>query len=79
MKQHKWDIIVGSLFYSLPLWLMLIPILIINFGKNGISNDIFALALVSMAAVWGIGFNLMRNNHLESEIEELKKKLNENK
>ena len=70
---------MGGLFYSLPLWLLLIPILIINFDKNGISNDIFALALVSMAATWGIGFNLMRNNHLESEIEKLKKKLNENK
>ena len=76
---NKWDILMGGLFYSLPLWLMLIPILIINFDKNGISNDIFALALVSMAATWGIGFNLMRNNHLESEIEKLKKKLNENK
>lgn len=76
---NKWDIIIGSLFYALPLWLMLIPILIIRFNENGISNDIFALALVSMAAVWGIGFNLMRNNHLEEEIEELKKKLNENK
>ena len=76
---NKWDMILGSLFYSLPLWLMLIPILIINFDKNGISNDIFALALVSMTAVWGIGVNLMRNEHLESEIEELKKKLNENK
>lgn len=76
---NKWDMILGSLFYSLPLWLMLIPILIINFDKNGISNDIFALALVSMTAVWGIGVNLMRNDHLESEIEELKKKLNENK
>ena len=76
---NKWEIIVGSLFYALPLWLMLIPILIIRFNENGISNDIFALALVSMASVWGIGFNLMRNNHLEEEIEELKKKLNENK
>ena len=76
---NKWDMILGSLFYSLPLWLMLIPILIINFDKNGISNDIFALALVSMTAVWGIGVNLMRNEHLESEIEKLKKKLNENK
>lgn len=76
---NKWDIIIGSLFYALPLWLMLIPILIIRFNENGISNDIFALALVSMAAVWGIGFNLMRNNHLEEEVEELKKKLNENK
>ena len=72
---NKWEIIVGSLFYALPFWSMLIPILIFNFDKN----DIFALALVSMAAVWGIGFNLMRNNHLEEEIEQLKKKLNENK
>ena len=71
--------ILGSLFYALPLWLMLIPILIIRFNENGISNDIFALALVSMAAVWGIGCNLMRINHLENEIEHLKKKLNENK
>lgn len=76
---NKWDILFGSLFYALPLWLMLIPILIINFDKNGISNDIFILALVSMSVVWGIGFNLMRINHLEEEIEELKKKLNENK
>ena len=76
---NKWDMILGSLFYALPLWIMLIPILIIRFNENGISNDIFALALVSMAAVWGIGFNLMRINHLEEEIEELKKKLNENK
>ena len=76
---NKWEIIVGGLFYALPLWLMLIPILIIRFNENGISNDIFALALVSMAAVWGIGVNLMRINHLEEEIEELKKKLNENK
>ena len=71
--------ILGSLFYALPLWLMLIPILIINFDKNGISNDIFTLALVSMVVVWGIGFNLMRVYYLESEIEKLKKKLNENK
>lgn len=71
--------ILGSLFYALPLWLMLIPILIIRFNENGISNDIFALALVSMAAIWGIGFNLMRINHLEEEVEQLKKKLNENK
>ena len=76
---NKWEIIVGGLFYALPLWLMLIPILIIRFNENGISNDIFALALVSMASVWGIGFNVMRINHLENEIEHLKKKLNENK
>ena len=72
---NKWEIIVGSLFYALPFWSMLIPILIFNFDKN----DIFALALVSMASVWGIGCNLMRINHLENEIEHLKKKLNENK
>ena len=76
---NKWDMILGSLFYALPLWLMLIPILIIRFNENGISNDIFALALVSMASVWGIGVNLMRINHLEEEVEQLKKKLNENK
>ena len=76
---NKWEIIVGGLFYALPLWLMLIPTLIIHIDKGGISNDIFALALVSMASVWGIGFNLMRNNLLKGEIEELKKKLNENK
>ena len=72
---NKWEIIVGGLFYALPFWSMLIPILIFNFDKN----DIFALALVSMASVWGIGLNLMRNNLLKGEIEELKKKLNENK
>ena len=72
---NKWEIIVGGLSYALPFWSMLIPILIFNFDKN----DIFALALVSMASVWGIGCNLMRINHLEEEIEELKKKLNENK
>ena len=76
---NKWEIIVGGLFYALPLWLMLIPTLIIHIDKGGISNDIFALASVSMASVWGIGCNLMRINHLEEEIEELKKKLNENK
>ena len=72
---NKWDILFGSLFYALPFWSMLIPILIFNFDKN----DILALALVSMASVWGIGCNLMRINHLENEIEHLKKKLNENK
>ena len=76
---NKWEIIVGGLFYALPLWLMLIPTLIIHIDKGGISNGIFALALVSMASVWGIGCNLMRINHLENEIEHLKKKLNENK
>lgn len=76
---NKWDMFFGGLFYALPLWLMLIPTLIIHIDKGGISNDILALALVSMASVWGIGLNLMRNNLLKGEIEELKKKLNENK
>ena len=76
---NKWDILMGGLFYSLPLWLMLIPILIININKDGMSNEIFVLALVSMAATWGEGMSLMRIDYLEEEIEELKKKLNENK
>lgn len=75
---NKWEIIVGSIIYALPLSLMLIPTLIIHIDKGGISNDIFVLAVVSMAVVWGIGFNLMRINYLENEIEQLKKKLNEN-
>lgn len=76
---NKWDILMGGLFYSLPLWLLLIPILIINFDKNGISNDIFTLALVSMAATWGEGMSLMRIDYLEGEVKKLKKDLNENK
>lgn len=79
MKINKWDILFGGLFYALPLWLILIPILIINFDKNGISKDIFVLAVVSMVAFWGEGMTLVRNNHLEEEVEQLKKKLNENK
>lgn len=76
---NKWDILMGGLFYSLPLWLMLIPILIININKDGMSNEIFVLALVSMAATWGEGMSLMRIDYLEEEVEKLKKKLNENK
>lgn len=75
---NKWDILFGSLFYALPLWLMLIPILIINFDKNGISNDIFILAMTSIIATLSIGMNLMRIEYLEEEVEKLKKKLNEN-
>ena len=52
---NKWDILFGSIFYALPLWVMLIPILIIHIDKGGISNDIFVLAVVSMASIWGIG------------------------
>lgn len=76
---NKWNIFFGGLFYALPLWLMLIPILIIRFNENGISNDIFLLAVTSMVATLSIGMSLMRIEYLEEEIEELKKKLNENK
>lgn len=73
MKQHKWDIIISILYYCLPLWLMLITLFI----KDGLSNEIFILAVVSMVAIWRIGMNIMRINNLESEVENLKKKLNE--
>lgn len=73
---NKQDILIGGLFYSLPLWLILVPILLINFEKN---DDIFILTLTFMVATWAIGMNLMRITHLENEIEHLKKKLNENK
>lgn len=74
MKINKWDILFGGLFYALPLWLILIPISL--FEKN---DNIVILAVVCMVAFWGEGMTLVRNNHLEEEIEELKKKLNENK
>ena len=76
---NKWDIFFGGLFYALPLWLMLIPIVIIHFDKGSISNDIFILAVTSMVATLSIGMSLMRIEHLEEEVEKLKKKLNENK
>ena len=75
---NKWDIFFGGLFYALPLWLMLIPIVIIHFNKGGISNDIFILAVASMVAILSIGMSLMRIEYLEEEVEKLKKKLNEN-
>lgn len=75
---NKWDILMGGLFYALPLWLMLIPILIIHINKDGMSNEIFVLALVSMAATWGEGMSLMRIDYLEGEVKKLKKDLNEN-
>lgn len=74
---NKWDIFFGGLFYALPLWLMLIPIVIIHFNKGGISNDIFILAVASMVAILSIGMSLMRIEYLEEEVEKLKKKLNE--
>ena len=76
---NKWDIFFGGLFYALPFWLMLIPIVIIHFDKGSISNDIFILAMTSRVATLSIGMNLMRIEHLEEEVEKLKKKLNENK
>ena len=71
---NKWEIIVGGLFYALPLWLILIPISL--FEKN---DNIVILAVVCMVAFWGEGMTLVRNNHLEEEVKQLKKKLNENK
>ena len=73
MKINKWDILFGCLFYALPLWLILIPISL--FEKN---DNIVILAVVCMVAFWGEGMTLVRNNHLEEEVEKLKKKLNEN-
>lgn len=74
---NKWDMFFGGLFYALPLWLMLIPIVIINFDKGSISDDIFILAMTSIVATLSIGMNLMRIEYLEEEVEKLKKKLNE--
>ena len=74
MEINKWDILFGGLFYALPLWLILIPISL--FEKN---DNIVILAVVCMVAFWGEGMTLVRNNHLEEEVEQLKKKLNENK
>lgn len=74
---NKWDMFFGGLFYTLPLWLMLIPILIIHFDKGSISDDIFILAVASMVATLSIGMSLMRIEYLEEEVEKLKKKLNE--
>lgn len=74
MKINKWDILFGGLFYALPLWLILIPISL--FEKN---DNIVILAVVCMVAFWGEGMTLVRNNHLEEEVKQLKKKLNENK
>lgn len=76
---NKWDMFFGGLFYALPLWLTLIPIVIIHFNKGSISNDIFILAVASMVATLSIGMSLMRIEYLEEEVKKLKEKLNENK
>ena len=74
MKINKCVIFFCCLFYALPLWLILIPISL--FEKN---DNIVILAVVCMVAFWGEGMTLVRNNHLEEEVKQLKKKLNENK
>ena len=79
MKEHKWDIIMGGLFSCLPFWILLIPIVIDNFTTDAPFNDTGALALALMSAFWCLGMNLERDRYLENEVENLKKKLNENK
>ena len=72
---NKWDVIVSSFYYSVPLWLMLI----ILFIEDGMSNEIFILAVTSMVTILRMGITLMRIDNLENEIKNLKKKLNETK
>ena len=72
---NKWDVIFSSFYYSLPLWLMLI----ILFIEDGMSNEIFILAVTSMVTILIKGISLMRIDNLENEIKNLKKKLNETK
>ena len=72
---NKWDVIFSSFYYSLPLWLMLI----ILFIEDGMSNEIFILAVTSMVTILRMGISLMRIDKLENEIKNLKKKLNETK
>ena len=72
---NKWDVIFSSFYYSLPLWLMLI----ILFIEDGMSNEIFILAVTSMVTILRMGISLMRIDNLENEIKDLKKKLNETK
>lgn len=72
---NKWDVIFSSFYYSLPLWLMLI----ILFIEDGMSNEIFILAVTSMVTILRMGISLMRIDNLENEIKNLKKKLNEMK
>lgn len=77
MKHSKWDILLSSLFYCIPFWLMLIPICIENFKVSVPNTDTFTLAIVSMIALWCMSMNLIRIQCLEEEVENLKKKLNE--
>ena len=61
---NKWDVIFSSFYYSLPLWLMLI----ILFIEDGMSNEIFILAVTSMVTILRMGISLMRIDNLENEI-----------
>lgn len=77
MKHSNWEILSSSLFYCIPLWIMLIPICIDNFKVDVPNTDTFTLAIVSMIAFLCTSMNLIRIQYLEEEVENLKKKLNE--
>lgn len=79
MKQSKWDIFLGGLFYALPYWIMLIPIVVDNFNANTPISDMSILAFAVMIAYLCSGMDLKRVQYLEDEVEKLKKKLDENK
>lgn len=79
MKQSKWDIFLGGLFYCAPFWAMLIPIVADNFKANTPINDTSILAFAIMMVSWCLGMDLMRIQHLEEEVERLNKKLDEKK
>lgn len=76
MKQHKWYILIGGLFYCAPSWAMLIPIVVDNFkASTPISDTILVIAV--MMVFWCSVMNLIRVQYLEDEVEKLKKKLDE--
>lgn len=77
MKQSKWDIFLGGLFYCAPFWTMLLPIVVDNFKANTPINDTSILAFAIMMVFWCSGMVLTRVQYLEDEVEKLNKKLNE--
>lgn len=77
MKHSNWEILLSSLFYCIPFWVMLIPICIDNFKVDVPNTDTITLAIASMIAFWCTSMNLIRIQYLEEEVENLKKKLNE--
>lgn len=77
MKQSKWDIFFGGLFYCTPFLAMLIPIVVENFKANTPINDTSILAFATMMGFWCSGMNLTRVQCLEDEVEKLNKKLDE--